>query len=162
MGEGQKRVTAEIAGFWIRLLAYLVDVIVLWAVFAFVSGIFWMFTFPLWGWGWAIWDAGSCPFWITGFPTWLLGAAYFIIFWAMRSETLGMRILRLRIVHADGTRLKSDWETALLRFLGFLVCWITFGLLFIWVAVDGQKQGFHDKIANTYVVKIPANQRQEG
>jgi len=89
------------------------------------------------------------------FPTWPLAAAYFIFFWARRGETPGMMALKIRVVHADGTLLKWDWGAALLRFLGYIICWITLGLLFLWVAFDSRKQGIHDKIADTYVVVLP-------
>ena len=155
MDERRKRVEAEYAGFWIRLLAYIIDWLVICVVSAIFSGVFWMFTFPLWGWHWGGgWGEAPIQFWRLAI-IWFVAAAYFTVFWAIRSETLGMLLLRLRIVHADGTRLKSDWETALLRLLGYLLCWVTAGLLFLWIAFDERRQGIQDKIANTYVVELP-------
>jgi uncharacterized RDD family membrane protein YckC len=150
-------VEAEYAGFWIRLLAYLIDLAAICVVSAIFSGVFWMFAFPFLGWHWGSGGDGTpFEFWRAIFA-WFVAAAYFTVFWALRSETLGMLVLRLRIVHADGTRLRNDWEAALLRLLGYFICWVTAGLLFLWVVFDARKQGLHDKIANTYVVKLPQN-----
>ncbi len=155
MEEQKERVEAEYAGFWIRLLAYLIDWLVICVVSAIFSGVLRMFAFPFWGWHWVSgWDGPPFEFWRMIFA-WFVAAAYFTILWALRSETLGMLVLRLRIVHVDGTRLKRDWEAALLRFLGYFICWATAGLLFLWVAFDERKQGLHDKIANTFVVRLP-------
>ena len=156
MEEQKEGIAVEYAGFWIRLGAYLIDWIVIWIIDAILGAIFWMFTFPFWAWGWAAdWGGMAPPFWLMNFPTWPLAAAYFICFWARRGETPGMMALKIRVVHADGTFLKWDWGAALLRFLGYIICWITLGLLFLWVAFDSRKQGIHDKIADTYVVVLP-------
>ncbi|MBA7609424.1 hypothetical protein ES703_16615 [subsurface metagenome] len=154
MEEQKEGIAVEYAGFWIRLVAYIIDWIVIWIISAILGGIFWMFTFPIWALG-APWDEVTRPFWLMNFPTWPLAAAYFICFWARRGETPGMMALKIRVVHADGTLLKWDWGAALLRFLGYIICWITLGLLFLWVAFDSRKQGIHDKFADTYVVKLP-------
>jgi len=159
MEEQKEGIAVEYAGFWIRLVAFIVDWIVIAIIGAIVGGIFWMFTFPFWIWGWTA-DGGEMmrPFWFTNFPMWAITAAYFICFWARKGETPGMMALKIRMVHADGTNFKWDWGQALLRFLGYILCWITLGLLFLWVAFDGRKQGIHDKIADTYVVKLPRKQ----
>lgn len=47
-----------------------------------------------------------------------------------------------------------DWQTVILReTIGKLISTIPFGLGFLWVAWDAKKQGWHDKIADTLVVK---------
>ncbi len=154
MEEQKEGIAVEYAGFWIRLLAYIIDWMIIGIVNAILSGIFWMLTFPIWAWSWMV-DRGemAISFWPANFLA--LAAAYFICFWARRGETPGMMALKIRAVHADGTEMKWDWGPALLRFLGYVICWITLGLLFLWVAFDDRKQGIHDRIAVTYVVKLP-------
>ena len=156
MDEQKEGIAVEYAGFWIRLAAYLIDWMVIWIIDAILGAIFWMLTFPIWAWSWVSdWGETAAPFWPINTPMLAIAAAYFICLWARRGETLGMMALKIRAVHADGTSLKWDWGAALLRFLGYIVCWITLGILFIWVAFDSRKQGIHDKIADTYVVKLP-------
>jgi hypothetical protein len=40
----------------------------------------------------------------------------------------------------------------LLRFVGYIVSGAVLSLGFLWVALDGKRQGWHDKLARTYVV----------
>jgi uncharacterized RDD family membrane protein YckC len=51
----------------------------------------------------------------------------------------------------DGT--KPGFGRSFLRYVGYWVAWITLFIGFIWVAFDGRKQGWHDKIAGTLVVR---------
>ena len=83
----------------------------------------------------------------------LLQAVYFTYFWsaAGKGQTLGSRALNVRVVKTDGSYL--DYGGAFLRFIGFVVSCAAFLLGVIWAAFDAQKQGWHDKIAGTYVVK---------
>jgi uncharacterized RDD family membrane protein YckC len=83
----------------------------------------------------------------------LLQAAYFTYFWsaAGQGQTLGSRVLNIRVVKTDGSYL--DYVGAFLRYVGFFISCVVFLLGVIWAAFDAQKQGWHDKIAGTYVVK---------
>ena len=42
---------------------------------------------------------------------------------------------------------------AFLRYIGLIISFAVVFLGVVWVAFDANKQGWHDKIANTYVVK---------
>lgn len=83
----------------------------------------------------------------------LLQAVYFTYFWsaAGKGQTLGSRALNIRVVKTDGSYL--DYGGAFLRYVGFFISCVAFLLGVIWAAFDAQKQGWHDKIAGTYVVK---------
>ena len=153
---------AEYAGFWMRLGAYLIDWIALGVASLVLSSIFGLFTFPFVFWGWAPMADHMMayqPLWvllgrIIGFCIWMaMPAVYFICFWALRGQTPGMMALRIRVIRTDGS--PADWAAAVVRFLGYIICWFTAGLLFLWIAFDGRKQGIHDKMANTYVIKVP-------
>jgi uncharacterized RDD family membrane protein YckC len=39
------------------------------------------------------------------------------------------------------------------RFVGYAISGIALDIGFIWVAFDARKQGWHDKIASTFVVR---------
>ena len=117
------------AGFWIRAGALLIDVMIVWAAAAFL---------------------------LMGKSAVGLFAIYCIVMWALRGTTLGGLVCGLKIVRADGTPL--TWTTALARALGGFVAMLPIGLGFIWVAIDSDRQGWHDKIAGTIVVRAPKGQ----
>jgi uncharacterized RDD family membrane protein YckC len=78
----------------------------------------------------------------------LVTVVYNVGFWTLSGQTPGKRVLGVRVMRADGTRLRLG--RALLRQIGY---WIStlFYLGFLWILVDNKRQGFHDKIAGTIV-----------
>jgi uncharacterized RDD family membrane protein YckC len=129
--------TTEKAGWWTRFLAILIDSIGL----SIVSGILVSLT------GGDSMSANS-----QGIST-LLGVAYFCYFWSSYGggQTLGMRALNIKVIKTDGSQL--DLVGAFLRYIGLVISCIALFLGVIWAAFDAQKQGWHDKIAGTYVVR---------
>jgi uncharacterized RDD family membrane protein YckC/cytoskeletal protein CcmA (bactofilin family) len=112
------------AGFWIRMLALLIDVIVIALV------------------------AHSHDEWV------LPGLAlYGAVLWKLKGSTLGGIICALKVVRHDGRPM--DWATAIVRALGCFLSLLFIGLGFFWIAFDSEKQGWHDKIAGTIVVRLP-------
>jgi len=87
---------------------------------------------------------------------WVIHVAYFVSLWAWRGQTPGMMITGIKIIRTDSSPL--TWQYALLRYLGCLASSIILFIGFIWIAFDSRKQGLHDKIADTYVVKLPVRQ----
>ena len=81
----------------------------------------------------------------------LLLAAYGAVMWKLRGSTVGGIILHQRVVRADGRTL--DWPTAIVRALACFLSLAVAGLGFIWIAIDPDKQAWHDKIAGTLVVR---------
>jgi uncharacterized RDD family membrane protein YckC len=138
-------------GFWIRFLAFFLDGIILGVISAALA--------PLLGLGTVVTtSAGGTAVQInyTANALWtLLGLIYFIGFWSLRGQTPGMIPFRLRVVRAaDGSR--PDWVVGLLRYVGIIISIIPLFLGLIWAAFDSRKQGWHDKIAGTFVVRDPA------
>jgi uncharacterized RDD family membrane protein YckC len=86
--------------------------------------------------------------------TWVLPAAAVIAFWVARQATPGKMLIRARIVDAD-TFGKPSAGRMIVRYLGYYVSLFTLGLGFFWVGWDKRKQGFHDKMANTVVIRNP-------
>ena len=74
---------------------------------------------------------------------------YFISFWMLAGQTPGKRLMGVRVVRTDGERVKF-WN-CVRRLIGYWVSAILF-LGYLWVLVDNRRQGFHDKIAGTFVV----------
>ena len=83
----------------------------------------------------------------------LIGLVYFVVLWSSTGggQTVGMRILNLKVIKTDGSELTL--VQAVIRYVGLIISLIPFCIGLIWVAFDADKQGWHDKIAGTYVVK---------
>lgn len=82
----------------------------------------------------------------------VVSIAYFVGFWTWRGQTPGMMLLGLRVARdADGS--PPGLARAILRYIGYILSWVLLFIGFIWVAFDSRKQGWHDKIAGTVVVK---------
>ena len=58
--------------------------------------------------------------------------------------------MNIRVIRPDSSDI--TFPVAFLRYLGYVISAIPLFLGFIWIAFDKQKQGFHDKIAGTFVV----------
>jgi uncharacterized RDD family membrane protein YckC len=85
----------------------------------------------------------------------LIGLAYFSALWVWRGTTVGGILLNLKVKRLDGQAV--TFPVALVRALaaGFSV--FVFFLGFLWIIWDQEKQGWHDKIAGTVVVRVPSS-----
>jgi uncharacterized RDD family membrane protein YckC len=83
----------------------------------------------------------------------LVLAVYGACMWKLRGSTVGGIVCDLRVVRVDGRNV--EWETAIVRALGCFLSLAVCGLGFIWIAFDQNHQAWHDKIAGTVVVRVP-------
>jgi uncharacterized RDD family membrane protein YckC len=83
----------------------------------------------------------------------LVAIAYFSAMWAWKGTTVGGIVLNLQVVRQDG--LPLGFLAALVRSLAALFSAAVLFLGFFWIAWDPDKQGWHDKIAGTVVVRLP-------
>lgn len=130
------------AGFWNRFFAYLIDLVPVF-VFSIVGAILPFISQKL------------------GFVTLLTMLATFgwifynvLLLPATRGTTFGKRMLGLAIVTdttAPGQGL--GWGKAFLRLVGYFVNGFTAGIGYLLIAFTAKKQGLHDLIAGTYVVR---------
>jgi len=81
--------------------------------------------------------------------------AYHIGFWTWKATTIGGIICQLRVVRIDGTPVR--FGDALVRGLSAIFSIVVVGLGMFWILRDPERQAWHDKIAGTYVVKVPRN-----
>jgi uncharacterized RDD family membrane protein YckC len=134
------------AGFWVRLAAWIVDGIVLAVITTALA--------PLLG-GATLAQTGPNLFAIDLWGnalTSLVGLVYFVGFWSWRGQTPGKMLLNQQVVRAeDGGRI--DVVQALLRYVGLIISFFVFFLGVIWIGFDGRKQGWHDKMAKTVVIR---------
>lgn len=77
-------------------------------------------------------------------------AAYYVISWTVFGQTVGKRLLGLRVVALDGGPVKL--ARAILRLAGYFLSAFPIYAGFAWVLVDGQRRGWHDLLAKTFVV----------
>jgi uncharacterized RDD family membrane protein YckC len=119
------------AGFWRRLLATLLDAVVVSLTLGLLHRVW-----PNFG--------GVFPFWL---------AIYCISLWATKGATIGGIICGLKVVRLDDRPV--SWSVAAVRGLSAFLSLAIAGLGFIWVAFDDDKQSWHDKIAGTTIVKVP-------
>ena len=67
-------------------------------------------------------------------------------------QTVGHALFNLRVIKTDGRDLNH--LDALLRIVGYVIGTLIFMLGFLTAVLDKDKQGWHDKIANTFVIKV--------
>jgi uncharacterized RDD family membrane protein YckC len=92
--------------------------------------------------------AGPADFLIS----WVMPAVAVIAFWLYKQATPGKMVISARVVDAaTGGPLTTG--QAIGRYFGYFVSSIPFGLGLVWVAFDSKKQGWHDKMAGTVVVR---------
>lgn len=139
--EDEFDVEYEYAGFWIRVGATLIDTVLMMIVALPVGFIFGMLGL--------VDPDNTAPFEA------LINIAvivFYIFAWVKYAGTPGKRLLKLKILDAD-TGENLTVGKAILRYIGYILSSLALLLGLIWVAFDGRKQGWHDKIANSVVVK---------
>ena len=85
----------------------------------------------------------------------ILALVYHIGFWTWKGTTLGGIICQLRLVRVDGAMLR--FADSLIRGLTGIFSLAVVGLGFFWILRDPERQAWHDRVAGTYVVKVPRN-----
>lgn len=93
---------------------------------------------------------------VTALPIWLAQSFVFFlasaICWKLWSSTPGKMLLGMKIVDADSEEKISD-KQILLRCLGYIPSGALLFMGIFWIGIDKRRQGWHDKIANTVVIK---------
>jgi uncharacterized RDD family membrane protein YckC len=131
------------AGFWLRVIATILDSIWL---YGFIYSVLW------------VWEGSGlfrsdAPYTAIRFAfEWVVPLAVVMVFWIAKSSTPGKMIFQMRIV--DSKTLQPVAPSRLLvRYLSYFVSMIPLFLGILWVGYDKKKQGWHDKIAGTVVVR---------
>ena len=148
----------EYAGFGIRLLAWLIDLLVLLFflrfIIALISDFFIAFIFIYVSIVSA--DSSIVRFlsdFIGGFIGFSVTLLYFTLFWSSKFQgTPGKIVLGLKIVDVNGN--KISYFTALIRYISTIISSLLLGIGYLLIIFDGKKQALHDKLASTYVIKV--------
>ncbi|OOZ40659.1 RDD family protein [Solemya pervernicosa gill symbiont] len=134
----------EYAGFWIRFGAVMIDLvfmlIVVYIPLSFIYGEqFWLDEKIIHG----FWDV--IPFVAT------------IWFWRRFLGTPGKMALKLKVVNARSGEKLSTLQ-AIGRYFAYIPAMLPLGLGLIWVGIDKKKQGWHDELAGTVVIRDTAKE----
>lgn len=152
--------TFEYVGFWPRVGAAIIDSILLMMVLTPLILLFFGPTYFV--------ETRATPGSLLFLIEWVLPALAILAFWVARQATPGKMLIRAKIVDAV-TGEKPIPGQLVLRYLGYYVAMLPLFIGIIWVAFDRRKQGWHDKIGRTVVVRerkhrpaLEPDLRQEG
>ena len=142
------------AGFWRRAVALLVDLAIVLALVA-SGGMLVALAVQVGGW------FSSTPEvaleWLEEsarrFLVVLIALCYFTLFVGFRGQTPGKMLLGLRIIRVTGEEV--GYGRAFVRWIGQILGLLPLGIGFLMVVVSRKQQGLHDKLAGTYVVRLP-------
>ncbi len=76
---------------------------------------------------------------------------YFGYFWSKSGQSIGMKLLNMKVVRQDGEQL-TFLRAGLRGSVGYWISGLVFNLGFLWAAFDQEKETWHDKIFETWVV----------
>ena len=134
----------EYVGFWPRVGAALIDTVLLCAI---------LYPALTWIYGGDYWlDPRLVKGPVDFVLSWVLPAIAVVLFWTYRQATPGKMAISARIVDAK-TGAEASTRQLVIRYLGYYVSTIPLCLGLLWVAFDPRKQGWHDKLACTVVVR---------
>ena len=136
----------EYVGFWPRVGATLIDSVIILILTMPI-------TVSVYGWD-AYLDvnapiiAGPLDFLLS----WVLPAFAVIWFWLYKQATPGKMAVSARVVDARTGKTLTVGQS-IGRYFAYVVATLPLGLGLIWVVFDPRKQGWHDKLAGTVVIR---------
>lgn len=134
----------EYVGFWLRAGASAIDTVLLAIILLPILHAIY---------GPAYWTSDALILGPADFVfSWILPAVAVILFWMARQATPGKMAIGARIVDATSGQAASTGQLVA-RYLGYYVSTIALCIGFVWIAFDDRKQGWHDKLAKTVVVR---------
>jgi uncharacterized RDD family membrane protein YckC len=123
------------AGFWVRLVAAIIDGLILLIPFVVCFGI-----------------TGTKNEWLGLFLMWIVGFVYFVYLESSsRKASFGKEAVGLVVTNTNGSQLTL--QQASIRYIGKLLSLVILYMGFIMIGFTEKKQGLHDMIAKTFVVK---------
>jgi len=134
----------EYVGFWLRAWASLIDGVLIMCVTLPILLVFY---------GESYWDStelinGPMDFIVS----WVFPIVATIAFWVLKNATPGKMAIATKIVDSKTGNAPSMGQYVG-RYFAYWLSAIPLGLGFLWVAFDSRKQGWHDKLAGTVVVR---------
>lgn len=134
------------AGFLRRLLAVLIDVVVLAGVGYLLGRAFGQDVYEI--------DDGMISYSLTGAPaaiSLIFGFVYYIYLEGKPGQTIGKKLLGIRVIDAESGG-PIGYGRAIVRYFGRIISGLPLGLGYFWMIWDKDKQTWHDKFAKSVVV----------
>ena len=145
--------SARPAGFWIRFVAWFIDLIILVAAQLALAAV-WDDFAEYYG-SRTVFDTETVAYyvlsWFTTYVTWVVSAIYYVVGVSVWSTTIGKKVFGTYVVRPDGSQVGPG--RALARWLAY---WLSFLLFFaglLMIALRCDKRGLHDLICDTVVVE---------
>ncbi len=91
---------------------------------------------------------------ITNLIVYVLTQIYYVYFIGSKGQTVGKMAMKIKVVKEDDNSVPGYGSAFLREVIGKLLSSIVFSLGYFWMIWDVKKQGWHDKIAHTIVVKV--------
>ena len=83
--------------------------------------------------------------------------AFYVYCWIRTGQTLGMRAWKIKIVDVDGEN--PTLKQSIVRLAFIPVSWSVFGLGFFWFYFSETQQTWHDRLSNTFTVKLSREEK---
>lgn len=137
----------KFANFWLRLLGWFIDTIILLCIYSFIWA---LFNFP-------VPDGANAIFqgklYIFSQPIFLISSCLYnaILESSNYQATPGKLIMGIKVTNENYN--KINFINAVGRYFGKVLAGFTFGLGFLIIFVTKNRQGFHDQMAKTLVIK---------
>ncbi|MBA2507082.1 MAG: RDD family protein [Thermoleophilaceae bacterium] len=129
-----------------RLLAFVLDIAALNGGFLLLSAVIASLAGAFVGDG----DSASATAVVFGAGIWItVGGIYFVLFWGLVGQTLGMRVVGIELESPRGHEV--GLRIAVRRVIGLALAVIPFGLGLLGVFTDPRRRGWQDKFAGTTV-----------
>lgn len=140
----------EYAGFWVRLAAYLIDSIIVFAALLAVRVVMSGFMAAVKG----TVLGGNILFQynLKDLILYAAEAIYFILCTYYTGTTLGKKALNLRVIRADGEEKLGLLTVVYRETVGRFLCGVIMGIGYIMVGIDKEKRGIHDILCDTRVI----------
>lgn len=143
----------EKANFFSRFMAYIIDNVI-------IGIVAWIITLVVSSLATALFVDSNSTFggifsgvmFITAFVYLAFAFFYFGYFWADNGQSLGMRLLNIKVVRRTQGEEVSLVRGGLRGTFGYWISSFIFGLGFLWALFDADGETWHDKIFDTRVV----------
>ncbi|AET63968.1 RDD family protein [Methanothrix harundinacea] len=126
----------DLASVGSRFIGYLIDSVIVGVIGSILS--------------YASMNVGETLGGINAFLGFLVSVGYYTYFFG-NGQTPGMMAMKIKLVGTDGTY-PIGYGKGFLRWIGMGISTAVILLGYLWILIDKKKQGWHDKIAGTYVV----------